>query len=407
MPERHSQRKQKLDPHHPLDLENKPWEDWKGYIGEHTNDEPEWTNFNIGDPEVTNEHPDQETQPNKGIEVNRTMVDVSIKQSAYASKILKEAGMIDCNKTLIPMDPGTRLTKITEGTMVNSTKYRSLIGCLRYMLHTRPDLSYSVGLLSRFMQEHKKQHMSNRQVLPSVASDASPSVNTQEEKDTTAYYSFYVLRGRIIAGKQSVSQNFPHEGVPTAPPWSRIHLRPLTTAISSAPLSASSPSNLKVLEPHSWRLSQTVLSPVHQVFTVNLHHDRIFTPTSLRYVQGDEKQITNINFKGMSYVQFHDIIRHLVHGIVHRLYYCPIKTPLNVGIKELKTDNDVDEFSRVVYEQKWFIDLYVEHFDYDVLDFINEEANRVLSSGSSDEYYSNDECEKLEEVDFQTEGRRM
>ncbi|GKA04731.1 ribonuclease H-like domain, reverse transcriptase, RNA-dependent DNA polymerase [Tanacetum coccineum] len=48
-------------------------------------------------------------------------------------------------ETLIPMDPGTRLTKIIEGTMVNSTEYRSLIGCLRYLLHTRPDLSYSVS----------------------------------------------------------------------------------------------------------------------------------------------------------------------------------------------------------------------------------------------------------------------
>ncbi|GJR78475.1 zinc finger, CCHC-type containing protein [Tanacetum coccineum] len=44
--------------------ENETW-DWKDYIGEHTNDEPEWTDFNIGDPEVTNEHPDQETQPNE------------------------------------------------------------------------------------------------------------------------------------------------------------------------------------------------------------------------------------------------------------------------------------------------------------------------------------------------------
>ncbi|GKD40608.1 hypothetical protein Tco_1260815 [Tanacetum coccineum] len=52
-----------------------------------------------------------------------------------------------------------------------------------------------------------------------------------------------------------------------------------------------------------------------------------------------------------------------------------MKTPLNVGIRELKIDNDVDEFLRVGYEQKWFVDLYVEHFDYDVLDFINEEAN--------------------------------
>nr|GEY24413.1 ribonuclease H-like domain, reverse transcriptase, RNA-dependent DNA polymerase [Tanacetum cinerariifolium] len=94
-----------------------------------------------------------------GIEVTQTNGDISIKQSSYANKILKEAGMLDCNETLIPMDPGTRQTKVTEGTIVNSTEYRSLIGCLRYLLHTRPDLSYSVGLLSRFMQEAREQHM--------------------------------------------------------------------------------------------------------------------------------------------------------------------------------------------------------------------------------------------------------
>ncbi|GKC62515.1 ribonuclease H-like domain, reverse transcriptase, RNA-dependent DNA polymerase [Tanacetum coccineum] len=101
-----------------------------------------------------------------GIEVTQTSGDISIKQTAYANKILKEAGMIDCNETLIPMDPGTRLTKNTEGTLVNSTEYRSLIGCLRYLLHTRPDLSYSVRLLSHFMQEPREQHMKAiRQVL--------------------------------------------------------------------------------------------------------------------------------------------------------------------------------------------------------------------------------------------------
>nr|GEW82899.1 ribonuclease H-like domain, reverse transcriptase, RNA-dependent DNA polymerase [Tanacetum cinerariifolium] len=70
-----------------------------------------------------------------GIEVIQTNDDISLKQSAYASKILKEAGMLDCNKTLIPIDPGTRLMKITERTMVNSIEYRSIIGCLRYLLH--------------------------------------------------------------------------------------------------------------------------------------------------------------------------------------------------------------------------------------------------------------------------------
>nr|GEV77256.1 ribonuclease H-like domain, reverse transcriptase, RNA-dependent DNA polymerase [Tanacetum cinerariifolium] len=107
-----------------------------------------------------------------GIEVTQTNGDISIKQSAYASKILKETEMLDCNKTLIPMDPGTRLTKINEGTMVNSTEYRSLIGCLRYLFHTRPDLSYSVGLLSRFI-------------------DSSYGVNTQEGKGTTGIIFYY------------------------------------------------------------------------------------------------------------------------------------------------------------------------------------------------------------------------
>nr|GEX85316.1 ribonuclease H-like domain, reverse transcriptase, RNA-dependent DNA polymerase [Tanacetum cinerariifolium] len=92
-----------------------------------------------------------------GIEVTQTNGDISIKQSAYASKILKEAEMIDCNETLIPMDPGTRLTKSIEETMVNSMKYQSLIGCLRYLLHTRLDLSYSVGLLSRFIECVKRE----------------------------------------------------------------------------------------------------------------------------------------------------------------------------------------------------------------------------------------------------------
>ncbi|GKB92076.1 ribonuclease H-like domain, reverse transcriptase, RNA-dependent DNA polymerase [Tanacetum coccineum] len=141
-----------------------------------------------------------------GIEVTQNKGNISIKQSAYANKILKEAGMLESNETV------TRLTKNTEGTLVNSTEYRSLIGCLRYLLHTRPDLSYSVGLLSRFMQEPKEQHMKAiKQVLRYVKgtkdygitykhnggniiqgfSDSSYGVNTQEGKGTTGIIFYY------------------------------------------------------------------------------------------------------------------------------------------------------------------------------------------------------------------------
>nr|GEV51289.1 ribonuclease H-like domain, reverse transcriptase, RNA-dependent DNA polymerase [Tanacetum cinerariifolium] len=147
-----------------------------------------------------------------GIEVTQTDGDISIKQSAYANKILKEVGMLDCNETLISIDPGTRQTKVTEGTMVNSTEYQSLIRCLRYLLYIRPDLSYYVGLLSRFMQEPREQHIKAiRQVLRYIKgtkdyeitymhnegnkihefNDSSYSVNTQKEKGTTGIIFYY------------------------------------------------------------------------------------------------------------------------------------------------------------------------------------------------------------------------
>nr|GEW88280.1 ribonuclease H-like domain, reverse transcriptase, RNA-dependent DNA polymerase [Tanacetum cinerariifolium] len=48
-----------------------------------------------------------------GIKVTQTEGDISIKQSAYANKIVNEARMIDCNETLIPIDPGTKDYGIT------------------------------------------------------------------------------------------------------------------------------------------------------------------------------------------------------------------------------------------------------------------------------------------------------
>ncbi|GJZ66163.1 zinc finger, CCHC-type containing protein [Tanacetum coccineum] len=65
-----------------------------------------------------------------GIEVTQTEGGISIKQTGYANKILKEARMVDCNETKIPMDPGTKLIKTEGGELVDATEYRSLIGCL-------------------------------------------------------------------------------------------------------------------------------------------------------------------------------------------------------------------------------------------------------------------------------------
>nr|GEX39448.1 zinc finger, CCHC-type [Tanacetum cinerariifolium] len=94
-----------------------------------------------------------------GIEVTQTRGEITIKQTSYINKILKETSMTDSNDAKIPMDPGTKLVKAEDENSVDATYYRSLIGSLMYLLHTRPDLSYSVGLLSRFMQDPKDHHL--------------------------------------------------------------------------------------------------------------------------------------------------------------------------------------------------------------------------------------------------------
>ena len=42
---------------------------------------------------------------------------------------------------------------------MNATEYRRLIGSLRYLIHTRPDLGYSVGVVSRYMESPKESHL--------------------------------------------------------------------------------------------------------------------------------------------------------------------------------------------------------------------------------------------------------
>ncbi|KAG7599681.1 GAG-pre-integrase domain [Arabidopsis suecica] len=93
-----------------------------------------------------------------GIEVIQYEGGIMLKQERYATKILEETGMLDCNAVHIPMDANLKLSKAKGEEGIDEKEYRRNIGCLRYLLHTRPDLSYSVGVLSRYMHEPKESH---------------------------------------------------------------------------------------------------------------------------------------------------------------------------------------------------------------------------------------------------------
>lgn len=93
-----------------------------------------------------------------GIEVHQGKNNIMLSQQGYARKILKLAGMEECNSSKYPMEAKLKLTKDEQGESVNATNYRKLVGRLRYLVHTRPDLNFSIGDVSRYMQNLKQSH---------------------------------------------------------------------------------------------------------------------------------------------------------------------------------------------------------------------------------------------------------
>ena len=70
------------------------------------------------------------------IEVGQGNGKISIKQTAYAKKVLEQFGMIECNSIKYPMETKIQVQKDDEGHPVDATEYRRVIGSLRYLLNT-------------------------------------------------------------------------------------------------------------------------------------------------------------------------------------------------------------------------------------------------------------------------------
>ncbi|GJV09585.1 hypothetical protein Tco_1347241 [Tanacetum coccineum] len=114
----------------------------------------------------------------------------------------------------------------------------------------------------------------------------------------------------------------------------------------------------------------------------------------IRYVQGNLKRITDIDFEGMSFKDLTEIVRRLVHGLVKSLYYCKTGKKLGLGIKEIKSDYDVDAFLKLGYDNGFMVDLYIEHFRYDVMEYLKYKNVVPEFSDSSVDEYSSDEMEE-------------
>ena len=93
------------------------------------------------------------------MEFVQTSKGIFMHQKKYALDILKRFKMLDCNSSQVPIDTGLQLTRNTNEPLVDPTLFKQIVGCLRYLCNTRPDISYGVGLVSRFASAPRQSHL--------------------------------------------------------------------------------------------------------------------------------------------------------------------------------------------------------------------------------------------------------
>ena len=67
--------------------------------------------------------------------------------------------MEECNEAIITVLSGVKLIEENEAKVVDGTLYKQIVGSLKFLCNRRPNLSYGVGLINRFMHDPRTPHL--------------------------------------------------------------------------------------------------------------------------------------------------------------------------------------------------------------------------------------------------------
>lgn len=93
------------------------------------------------------------------MEIARSKKGISVSQQKYTLDLLKETKILGAKPSATLMDPSVNLEMKEDGVPADVERYKRLVGKLIYLSHTRPDISYAVGIVSQFSSQPQEQHM--------------------------------------------------------------------------------------------------------------------------------------------------------------------------------------------------------------------------------------------------------
>ena len=92
-----------------------------------------------------------------GVEVMRSKQGILLSQRKYMLNLPSKTGKLGVKPCSTPMTPNVQITK--EGDLFEDPeRYKRLVGKLNYLTVTRPDIAYSVSVLSQYMSSPIVSH---------------------------------------------------------------------------------------------------------------------------------------------------------------------------------------------------------------------------------------------------------
>ncbi|GAA0168782.1 hypothetical protein LIER_23420 [Lithospermum erythrorhizon] len=95
----------------------------------------------------------------KSFQVKQMKEIIFISQSKYAKSLVNKYGLENTKSKRTPTATHVKVGKDVDGTSVDISNYRSMIGSLFYLTASRPDIAYSVGVCARFQGDPKESHL--------------------------------------------------------------------------------------------------------------------------------------------------------------------------------------------------------------------------------------------------------
>ncbi|XP_058768547.1 uncharacterized mitochondrial protein AtMg00810-like [Vicia villosa] len=93
-----------------------------------------------------------------GMEILYSNKGIILHQLKYELELLKRFKLQNCKTVVTPLETNHKLDSDSDGDFVDVTTFKQLVGSLRYLCNTRPDICYVVGMVSRFMSKPKWSH---------------------------------------------------------------------------------------------------------------------------------------------------------------------------------------------------------------------------------------------------------